>query len=382
MNSVSSLSKAVLSALAIAAGAFAAAPNLHAYALEGPQWPANKKIALQLELGPSSAPLLDGSASWSVPAEAAITEWNSVLGDIQLKPVENSTIPIVQGDGMNSVFFSDTAFGTAFGSGVLGLTLYAYNISPAGVRTFTEADVVVNDLQPFNSYTGPLHNIIGSVVWDIHRLLLHEFGHLLGLAHTPQTATAIMTPVATNIESIQPDDIAGVQSLYGAPAGGNPTPTPVPTSTPVPTPTPVPDPNATPTPTPVPDPNATPTPTPTATPTPDPTPTPPPALPQVSATAVSATASFVGGVQGRFTIARTSSDMSADIVINYSVAGNAAPGVDYVQLTGAAKIKAGKSLKNVMVTPLRETGGRKVKITIRPGDGYEVSGTKATVKIE
>jgi hypothetical protein len=222
------------------------ARTLHAYALEGPKWPNNSNPVLQLELGSAGKTLSDGNTSWNAAVSPALDMWNQVMGNLQLGRVMNSTAPIVSGDGVNSLSFGSTFFGHSFGSSTLAVTYYSYSGS-----TMTEADIVVNTAQPWDSYRGPLRS-----PFDIQRVVLHETGHLLGMAHS-SVSTAIMNAFINNSYTLQPDDIAGIQSLYGAPSG-SPTPTPTPTPTPPPTPTP----SATPTPTA----SVTPSPTPTASP--------------------------------------------------------------------------------------------------------------------
>ena len=54
-------------------------------------------------------------------------------------------------------------------------------------------------------------------MYDIHRVLLHEYGHVLGLAHSgTQSGMDIMEPVISDVDHPFPGDVAGVRHLYGA----------------------------------------------------------------------------------------------------------------------------------------------------------------------
>ena len=100
----------------------------------------------------------------------------------------------------------------------------------------SEADTLFNQAQTFDSYRGPLQfPPHGFAIADIRRVFLHELGHGLGLGH-PDTAgqqvTAVMNSIISNQEVLSADDIAGGQSIYGAPPAVTPTPTPAPGSSP------------------------------------------------------------------------------------------------------------------------------------------------------
>jgi hypothetical protein len=51
------------------------------------------------------------------------------------------------------------------------------------------------------------------------QVLVHELGHSLGLDHNPDDPSSIMYPISTNANPVpNAQDIAAIQSLYGAPA--------------------------------------------------------------------------------------------------------------------------------------------------------------------
>lgn len=194
------------------------------YALEGQTWPQNSNVTMQLSLG-SSSTMMDG-LTFNQSAEDALAQWNAKLARFQFSAVRNSTVAPRDGDRKNSVFFSDTVFGDSFGSNTLAVTLRTFQGS-----TIVETDVVFNSAEPFNSYRGALQDTrTGEALHDLHRVAIHEFGHVLGLDHPDeakpaQNVVAVMNAFESDVDSLQPDDIAGGQSLYGA-AAATPTPTP------------------------------------------------------------------------------------------------------------------------------------------------------------
>lgn len=65
----------------------------------------------------------------------------------------------------------------------------------------------------------------GGGMIDLLSVAIHELGHALGLSHS-NVASAIMFPTYNGIKrTLDPDDIQGIQSIYGAPgSGGGPPP--------------------------------------------------------------------------------------------------------------------------------------------------------------
>ena len=209
--------RARLAILVVAAGALSIAPNIRAHWEDENHWPAGSVIAMQLQMGPSPAPLVDGNADWDAVTEAALNSWNAVLNGVAFQPVRGPAPDAASQDGVNNVFWGDDVYGEPFGDGVLALTLSTYTVPD---NATIESDVVFNRALAWNSYRGDLRRgPDGGMLYDMQRVALHEFGHVLGLNHPDdhgQIVTAIMNSRASNVDALQPDDIEGVAAIYTA----------------------------------------------------------------------------------------------------------------------------------------------------------------------
>ena len=88
-----------------------------------------------------------------------------------------------------------------------------------------EADVVFDRARQWDSYRGNFRSAGGAWVYDIRRVALHEFGHVLGLGHPDEhgeTVTAIMNHTISNVDELRTDDVNGARALYGAPVAAAP----------------------------------------------------------------------------------------------------------------------------------------------------------------
>src|SRR5256714_11511382 len=182
------------------------------FALNGYRWPDGTQIAMHLQLTRFTSGLQDGSASWDASATDALNIWNQYIDTVQFVASEPSGSS--GSDGANEVLFSKPVYGDSWPTNALAVTL---RISSQG-SVFTETDVLFNDNLNWDSYRGPLQGGGPSGTYDLHRVALHEFGHVLGLDHPDQhgqNVIAIMNSIVSDLDHLTDDDIAGARALYG-----------------------------------------------------------------------------------------------------------------------------------------------------------------------
>jgi hypothetical protein len=158
-----------------------------------------------------ASPILSDGNTLSSSVAAAMPIWNAQLGTVQLASTVQSSTTYATGNKVNEIVKDSTADGEAFAAGTLAVTL-SYRSGNERV----ESDIVFNSAYNWDSYRGALH----SGVQDIQRVAIHELGHVLGLDHPDehgQGVLAIMNSHISSIDTLQSDDIAGGQKLYGPP---------------------------------------------------------------------------------------------------------------------------------------------------------------------
>jgi hypothetical protein len=177
-------------------------------------WPSAQAV-LNLRLGCPATPLANWGPCWDDAAADAAERWNSVAARFRFSRQSPSVNlnACAHGDGVNTAAFSTTMCGAAFGASTLAVTISTYYSANGALN---DADVLFNANRTWSTYSGPfLANPV-----DLHRVAVHEFGHVLGLAHPDQygqVVNAIMNSaffVGQILESPQADDIAGVNTIY------------------------------------------------------------------------------------------------------------------------------------------------------------------------
>lgn len=169
-------------------------------------WP-RKQATLNLRLG---------SAVWNNAGREAAEAWNQAGSSFRFD-FETPSIPAQQScaepDFLNTVLWSAQDCGMAFGDAIAFTAGWGLDDGTIGDR-----DVVLNTAHQWDVYTGPLRFSGGEPVFDLRRVAMHEFGHVLGLDHPDdhgQQVRALMNSDGGSVESLQTDDIAGVRAIYG-----------------------------------------------------------------------------------------------------------------------------------------------------------------------
>ena len=189
-----------------------------AYVLDGSSWP-DARATFHIAITNHGASTSPSGVAWNAAFRESAAKWNA---QSKFKFTVDETDPSHPCAGVGS--YSQDGFrnganfhpkvcnqvdGTEdnYGSRTLAVTVsYVLTNSP---EEKVETDIFFNDAESWDIYDG---NARAS--FDFKRVALHELGHSLGLGHE-ESNPAIMQPTIGNTYTLQADDIAGLQSLYG-----------------------------------------------------------------------------------------------------------------------------------------------------------------------
>jgi len=180
-------------------------------------------------LGAPGRTLINGTISWDQNAVDAANEWNAAgaafhfnvelgassdpCGPAGPRHACHNTGPA----GENPVFFASSFCGQDFGD-IIAITNTCYERDSGAMLN---APLFVNSSVLWNAYDGPIRRVGQEVLYDIRRVLTHEFGHVLGLDHPDengQQVEALMNSRVSRLDRLQPDDLDGIRSMYPVPA--------------------------------------------------------------------------------------------------------------------------------------------------------------------
>jgi len=185
----------LIAAMVLAMGTLAS--HLMAYATNGHAWGVQQ---VPYYINPQNKYMSETSAVAGITSAAST--WRGVA-NVDLVYAGYTTRSTLTYDGMNAVFFRDDS------SGYIAETYWWWD----GSGRLVDADIVYH--QNYKFYSGNMG--CNGDGYYIENTGAHEFGHLLGLAHS-SVDIAAMWPYSnaceTTRETLDADDIAGLRSLY------------------------------------------------------------------------------------------------------------------------------------------------------------------------
>ena len=196
--------------LLILAALIASAAVAGAFVLNGPKWGTQQ---VQYYINPSNGDMSEADAIAAIQAGASAWSAQSRANILPYYMGRTSATSISR-NGVNEVFFRNTSAG-----GLYGDTYWWYD---SGNRLI-EADIMFYDsgMTFFKGSSGCSYGVY------LQDAMTHEFGHALGLGHSP-LASATMYPTmlwcSLDPRSLDGDDLAGIETLYPS-AGANTAPT-------------------------------------------------------------------------------------------------------------------------------------------------------------
>jgi hypothetical protein len=189
-----------LRAPAVVASVIAALTAVQAYVTTGHTWSA-RQVPFYVNPANQDVPEANALAAIRTGAQA----WtDQTQADFSFYFAGTTTAASLENNGRNEVFFRDEA------SGSTAATAYYWWDSDGRLL---DADIVFWD----GGFTFTTTGLGCTSAVYIEDIATHEFGHALGLSHSPDNAATMYPRIGlckTKWRSLAPDDIAGVEALY------------------------------------------------------------------------------------------------------------------------------------------------------------------------
>ena len=194
--------------------------SIEAYVLFGESWPTG---STSYRINPNFPGGAAGTTTQQVEAiRCGAQPWMSqAQSGMNLNYAGTTTVANTNGnDGVNAAYFSPANPG----GGTLAVTTTFFNPINSTLTAFDMAFFDTNDFGPIN------WNGVGDSAFnqtDLIAVATHEFGHAIGIDHTPIASATMFASYVDGSEAertLHVDDIDAVQFLYGVDAGENPNP--------------------------------------------------------------------------------------------------------------------------------------------------------------
>ena len=146
------------------------------------------------------------TATWEAAIEKAATVWEAVAHINLAQVSDNGSPEACSGDQQDDPRFGDIRIGAVdLGTSALGETFL-----PPPFNGGTAAGDIFLNSDPIATW-----NI--NSAYDLETVAIHEFGHALGLGESQITTACMYAYYNGTKQSLTSDDIAGIQSVWGAP---------------------------------------------------------------------------------------------------------------------------------------------------------------------
>jgi hypothetical protein len=147
------------------------------------------------------------TAVWESQIQKAAAAWEAVANINIAQVTDDGEAIAVNGNQQDSPNFGDIRIGGMLQTS--GQLAFTYATPPFNGGTLA-GDMFFNTDTSWQ---------VNATNYDLETVALHEFGHALGMAHSPLMTAAVMYAFYNNAkQSLTADDISGIQSIYGGPA--------------------------------------------------------------------------------------------------------------------------------------------------------------------
>jgi hypothetical protein len=146
------------------------------------------------------------TAAWQTAIEKAAAVWEDAANINLVQVSDNGEPSGTYGDQQGDPNVGDIRIGGFAQSG----GILAYTLMPPPANGGTDAgDIFFNTSQHWTTNGGP---------YDLETVAIHEIGHALGMDQSQVQAADMYASYLYAKQTLTSDDIAGIQSIYGAPA--------------------------------------------------------------------------------------------------------------------------------------------------------------------